>query len=934
MSDNPDISANIKLDISEYSRNVKRAARDADEVDAALDAIVDSANRAEKSLNELSGDIDVKLDTDFSSLLDADKTLQSLDTTITPLVDVQVANDASVRSLLDDFNSTLTTKINVEDSELKDSQQLLNRLDGETVDTKINAETGALEDVEKKLNDLRTLAVIDISMNLVGMIPTPADIPLLGAIIEADVAARSLVAKLGEAGSTNTALYTAGAQDVYKSNFGESQQDAADKYAEVVRITKNDTGELTKTSESFAQVTKDGFVVAAVSGEDFNKVIRAADTLVQTGLAPSYEEAFDQITTGFQNGLNKGEDFLDTIVEYSGQFEQLGFTAEEFFSTLKGGLDAGAFNTDFIADLIKEMNIRAQAAMAGEGAEFDALKSLGLLDEAKAFQAGEITGAEYMSGIIGKLKADTEAGTLNPTDFFSVLGTKAEDLTLPVVLELDPKQIQEALQNVEGATLEASVLLGGDLSSTLAGLQRTIETDLAASVSKAFDIPGKIQQLSDGVSKFSSLLGEGFTVPEAIEVAFQIPGFAETVATLESALGNLGITILEVAANILQGVGQGEAAAGIRTTVSDLATQQLAFDLKLADDGADFSRAITTAVNRGVEGSDLQAGILTAGREFIDEGELEKARSMVEALQQLSTAQADIQLTGGGLLGGIGLPDVAALKAANDAQSAASAALAPMNTALVTAETAAREAEQAFTTHLDTMRASAESKLPGIAEIATSSLAPVEAQIGLLSGGFEQVDTSFATTNTNMATNAAVMSTTISGVNTEVDTFASNTAFQFAETLLLAAESGSANMNMFGENMSIMLLDVGAKVNDLIDTILTIGNLDVGLPTIGGGGGGGGGQIPGEATGGLIPAGEVHRVHGGESLIAGNQDISVLNRQTSSVIDNAVAGYMAAAGMSGGGNVTNNYVTNNVVVNTSGAAATTAAMDSKVIRGF
>jgi hypothetical protein len=933
MSDNPDISANLNLDLSGYSRNVQKAAREADEADAALQQIVDAANDAEKALNGISGDIDVKLDTDFSSLLDADKTLQSLDTTITPLVDVQVANDAGVRSLLDDFNSTLTTKINVEDSELKDSQQLLNRLDGETVDTKINADTGALDDVEKKLNDLRTLAVIDISMNLVGMIPTPADIPLLGAIIEADVAARSLVAKLGEAGSTNTALYTAGAQDVYKSNFGESQQDAADKYAEVVRITKNDTGELTKTSESFAQVTKDGFVVAAVSGEDFNKVIRAADTLVQTGLAPSYEEAFDQITTGFQNGLNKGEDFLDTIVEYSGQFEDLGFTATEFFSTLKGGMDAGAFNTDFIADMVKEMNIRAQAAMAGSGVEFDAFKSLGMMDEVKAFNAGEITGAQFMSGIISELDAQTAAGTLNPQTFFDALGTKAEDLTLPVVLELDPAQVQEALTNVSGATLEASVQLGGDLSSTLTGLQRTIETDLAASVSKAFDIPGKIQQLSDGVSKFSSLLSEGFTVPEAIEVAFAIPGFAETVATLESALGNLAITILDVAANILEGVGQGDAASGIRTTVSDLATQQLAFDLKLADDGADFSRAISTAVNRGVEGSDLQAGILTAGREFIDEGELEKARSMVEALQELSTAQADIQITSGGLAGGFGI-DTAALKAAGDVQAAASAALAPMNTALVTAETAAADAELAFTTHLDTMRASAESKLPGIAEIATSSLAPVEAQIGLLSGGFERVDTSFATANTNMATNAAAMTTTISGVNTEVDTFASNTAFQFAETLLMAAESGSANMNMFGENMSIMLLDVGAKVNDLIDTILTIGNLDVGLPTIGGGGSGGGGQIPGEAVGGVIPAGDVHRVHGGEQLVTGGaESVAVLNRQTSSVIDSAVAQYMASAGMGGGGNTTvNNYV--NMTFNNNGAAASTASLDAAKIRGF
>lgn len=954
MSDKSDISANLELNIADYSRNIQRATRQADDVDAALDAVVNSANATEKALNSLSGDIKVGVEADFSSVARAESALSGLDTTITPLVDISVANESTVRGLLDEFNGTLTTKLNVEDSELKDAQQLIDRLDGETIDTKVNAETGALDEVESKLANLQTLAIIDISMNLVGMIPTPADVPLLGAIIEADKAARSLVAKLGEAGSSNTALYTAGAQDVFTSAFGESQQDAADKYAEVVRLTKNDTGDLTRTNEDFAQVTKDAFTVAELSGEDFNKVIRAADTLVQTGLAPNFETAMDQITTGFQEGLNKGEDFLDTIIEYSGQFEELGFTAEEVFSTLKAGMDTGAFNTDFIADLIKEMNIRAQAAMEGSGAEFDALKSLGLLDEAKAFQAGEITGAEYMSGIISKLKADTEAGTVNPADFFAVLGTKAEDLTLPVVLELDPKQIQEALANVEGATLEAGLVLYGDLGSSWTSLQRTIETDLAASVSAAFDIPGKIQQFSDGVSKFSEEIRHGATIPQAIEVAFEIPGFADTVAQLQSTLGNLSLTIMEVAASILDAMGRGDVAGTVRGTVADQAERQLTFDLKLADDGAGISNAARAAIQRGVSEADVQSSLVTAGQEFIEAGDLEGARAYRDVLADMATIEMSPEmvtfLTGEGIdptnlnavaetldklnslpvIGGNNpfIQESRGLVGEIDFAETANQALAPLDTALTTAE-------EALTAHYENMRMSAESKLPGIAEIATSSLAPVNTQVVDLSQAFDAVDIAFTTLSTNTGTNAANMSTTLSGASSNVDSFANNATLQFTETVPVAVGEAETKMAAFGVTVTNTMLQAGEDVQGLIDKLLSIATLDITMPGVGGSGGGGG-QIPGEATGGVIPAGETHRVHGGEMLIGGGgEDVAVLNRQTSSIIDSAVAQVMASSGMGGGGgNVTNN-ISNTWIINAGGASAGTAAIDqSRAIRGF
>lgn len=958
MSDSPDISANIKLDTSSYTRSVQAGIRASDEFDSALDALVKAADKAEKKLQDLSADVTLNLDT--GSLLDADRLLQSLDTTISPLVDINVVNEAAARGLLEEFNSTLTSKINVEDSELRDAAQLIDRLDSETVAIKTNADMSGLGEIETQLDALKKLAVIDIAMNLVGSIPSPADIPLLGSIIEADKAARSLTASLGSMGTSNTATYTAGAQDVYTSNFGESQVDAAEKYAEVVRITKNDTGELTKTNESFAQVTKDGFVVAALSGEDFNKVIRAADTLVQTGLAPSYTEAFDQITTGFQNGLDKGEDFLDTIVEYSGQFEDLGFTAEEFFSVLKGGLDAGAYNTDFIADLVKEMNIRAQAAMAGEGVEFDAFKALGLMDEVKAFNAGELTGAQFMSGVIDTLKTETASGKLNPQEFFDALGTKAEDLTLPVVIALDPAQIQTELTNVKGATLNAGIALGGDLGSSIAGLQRIIEVDLANSVSQAFDIPGKIKQLSDGVSRFSSLMADGATIPEAIAVAFEIPGFVDTVARLESGLGNLGIVLMEVAASILDAIGRGDAATGIRGTIADAAETQLAFDLKLADDGEAFSQAVRTALNRGVAESDVNTGILTAGSELIAAGDLEGAALLRDTLAEMTTItfpediqaflrgegidptninasrdaliayKAEVDRTaegGGGMWTAFNTNNLGDVINATDIAALAQTAFAPLDTELT-------NAEDAITTHFENMRLSAEAKLPGMAAIATSSTGAVSTSMVDLSQVFGAADTAFATTNTNIATAGAGMSATLTTVTGSVDAFAANNDLQFGENTGIAVATATENIGIFGENFSLVMLTAGEEVNALIDTLLSIGNLDIAVPPIGVGGGSGGEGAGGSyAAGGTIAAGSMADVHAGETIMAGGEDISVLNRQTSSVIDSAIAGYMAGAGVGGGNSTVNNYV--NLTFNNMGGAASTASLDqTKGIRGY
>ncbi|MGR5868108.1 phage tail tape measure protein [Bacillus pacificus] len=72
------------------------------------------------------------------------------------------------------------------------------------------------------------------------------------------------------------------------------------------------------------------------------------------------QEALDVITAGMQAGLDKSGEFTDNLAEYTPLFKQAGFTSGEMLNILKNGLDAGAYNLDYVNDLVKEFGIRVQ----------------------------------------------------------------------------------------------------------------------------------------------------------------------------------------------------------------------------------------------------------------------------------------------------------------------------------------------------------------------------------------------------------------------------------------------------------------------------------------------------------------------------------------------------------------------------------------------
>ena len=69
-------------------------------------------------------------------------------------------------------------------------------------------------------------------------------------------------------------------------------------------------------------------------------------------------ENIDLIAYALQQTGDPANDLLDTFWEYSTQFKEMGFTAEEMTGILIKGLQNGAFNSDKVGDVFKELNIR------------------------------------------------------------------------------------------------------------------------------------------------------------------------------------------------------------------------------------------------------------------------------------------------------------------------------------------------------------------------------------------------------------------------------------------------------------------------------------------------------------------------------------------------------------------------------------------------
>ncbi|MFR5544240.1 MAG: phage tail tape measure protein [Intestinibacter bartlettii] len=279
-----------------------------------------------------------------------------------------------------------------------------------------------------------------------------------------DQAMNSFQAQTGKS-SEEMKAFNEQIQDLYKNNYGESLEDVADAMAKVAQNTKETDPSKIKDLTQEALTLRDTF------GYEVPESMRAVNMLMdQFGL--SGEEAFNLIAQGAQNGLDKNDDLLDTINEYSVHFSQAGYSAEEMFNSLKNGTDAGTFSVDKLGDAVKEFGIRMK-----DGTANDSLKELGLNvdDVTKRFAQGGEVGADAMGEVVDalfKIKDPLKQNTIG-TQLF---GTMWEDLGAEGVSAL--MDINGEFDRTTDTMGEIDDIKYDDIGAQLSQLGRTIQTEL------------------------------------------------------------------------------------------------------------------------------------------------------------------------------------------------------------------------------------------------------------------------------------------------------------------------------------------------------------------------------------------------------------------------------------------------------------------------
>lgn len=241
--------------------------------------------------------------------------------------------------------------------------------------------------------------------------------------------------------------------DVYKQAFGDS----FDEVGSAVRFVSQNITDLGSVSDDeFKDMTKGVLVLSDAFDQDLGKTTAAAGTLIKTGLAKDGMEALDLLTRGLQGPANKADDLLDTFIEYSTEFRQLGITGPQALGLLNQGLAAGARDSDTVADALKEFVIQAQTATDAASPAAVAFEKLGLngADMAARIAAGGPGAAEALQMTLDKMipYVGTADGAQIATGLF---GTKAEDLQ-GALGALDLSTATTQVGNVEGAMTDAT----------------------------------------------------------------------------------------------------------------------------------------------------------------------------------------------------------------------------------------------------------------------------------------------------------------------------------------------------------------------------------------------------------------------------------------------------------------------------------------------
>lgn len=354
-----------------------------------------------------------------------------------------------------------------------------------------------LSKVKKEMDDVKSSAdnlksAVGDALKEAGAAATTVGGALTGTVISANSEEKALNSLQAQTGLTAEEMtkYKDVLEDVYKRNFGESQEEVANVLA-LIKQTTNETN-----PSKLKDMTENLFTLRDAYDYDFVETLRAANMLMEQ-FGVTGDEAFNLIAQGSQKGLNKNGDLLDTINEYSVHYKQLGYDANEFFNSLENGSKAGTFSIDKLGDATKEFGIRSKDtasstqegfALLGYGAKASAEDIQKAKDEVAKLEKNLYYAKEEQKGFNNSTSELTKQKNADKIEQYSeALKTAKENLA----------NLESAGKGAKGSIedLQARFAKGGDSAKSA-----------TSEVLKAlFEMDDKVKQNQAGVDLFGTM---------------------------------------------------------------------------------------------------------------------------------------------------------------------------------------------------------------------------------------------------------------------------------------------------------------------------------------------------------------------------------------------------------------------------------------------
>ena len=295
------------------------------------------------------------------------------------------------------------------------------------------------------------------------------------------------------------------AKDLYMRDIAGSLEEAS----QIVRNVKS----YLPDGEDLATVSSYAAAIQKAYGVDSQESMKTATIMAQK-FGISIAEAYDVLAATMSTSPAEASNISDTLKEFSVQFSDLGYTAQETGAIIAQSIDQGVWDVNKVGDAFKEANVRISE---GSDEVRNALANMGLNAQniVDAINAGDAAGA--LDIVIDKL-GEVENATEQNKYGLAIFGTMWEDLGSEQILALG--NAVEGLNNVSGAISEVTnrveaagnvfdrfwrgfsegaAMSGGDVFSAIIGGIENTKSRATEDMERAGD--DSVQGYIDGVEK-------------------------------------------------------------------------------------------------------------------------------------------------------------------------------------------------------------------------------------------------------------------------------------------------------------------------------------------------------------------------------------------------------------------------------------------------